>query len=56
MLGVHCVAHQTNLVVQTLSKLLLVSKIEIMLQSIYTYYYLSPKRHLDRCKLGKFLE
>jgi hypothetical protein len=40
MLGVHCVEHQANLVVQTLSKLPLVSKIEVMLQSIYTYCFL----------------
>ncbi len=56
MLKVHCVAHQTNLVVQKLLKLLLVFKIEAMLQSIYTYYFLSPKKYLNRCKLGKFLE
>jgi hypothetical protein len=45
-----------NLAVQTLSKLFLVLKIETMLQSIYTYYCLFPKQHLDRCKLGEFLE
>jgi hypothetical protein len=31
MLGVHCVAHLTNQIVQTLSKLPLVFKIETML-------------------------
>ncbi len=56
MLGVHCVAHRTNLVIQTLSKLPLVSKIETMLQSIYTYYFLSLKRHLDIYKFGEKLE
>jgi hypothetical protein len=56
MVGVHCVAHQTNITIQTLSKLPLVSKIEAMLQSIYTYYSLSFKQHLDRCKLEEFLE
>jgi hypothetical protein len=25
-----------------------------MLQSIYTYYFLSSKWHLDKCKLGDF--
>jgi hypothetical protein len=56
MLRVHCVAHWTNLVIQTLSKLPLVAKIETMLQSIYTYYSLFFKWHLDKCKLGDFLE
>ncbi len=32
------------------------SKIETMLQSIYTYYSLSSKWHLDRCKLEEILE
>jgi predicted glycosyltransferase involved in capsule biosynthesis len=27
-----------------------------MLQSIYTYYFLSLKRHLNRSKIGEFLE
>jgi len=36
MLGVHCVAHQTNLTIQTLSKLPLMFKIEAMLQSTTT--------------------
>jgi hypothetical protein len=35
MLRVYCVAHQTNLIVHTFSKLLLVSKIEALLQSMY---------------------
>jgi hypothetical protein len=56
MLRVHCVAHWTNLVVQTLSKLILVAKIEIMLQSTYTYYSFSLNWYLDKCKLGDFLE
>jgi sulfur relay (sulfurtransferase) DsrF/TusC family protein len=56
MLGVHRVAHWTNLAIQTLSKLPLMFKIEAMLQSIYTYYSLSPKQHLDRCKLANYLE
>jgi hypothetical protein len=35
---VHCVAHWTNLVVPSLSKLLFVSKIEVLLQFVYTFY------------------
>jgi len=38
MLWVHYVAHQTNLVVQTLSKLPLISKIEVLLKFMYNYY------------------
>jgi hypothetical protein len=56
MVEVPCAAHQTNLTIQTLSKLPLVSKIEAMLQSIYTYYFLSSQQHLNRCKLEIFLE
>jgi hypothetical protein len=36
---VHCVAHQTNLTIQTFSKLPLMSKIEVNLQSMYNYLY-----------------
>jgi hypothetical protein len=35
MLRVYCVAHRTNLIVHTFSKLLLVSKIEALLQFMY---------------------
>jgi len=44
--GVHCMAHHTNLVVQALSSLSLVSKIE----------RLDPKRHLETSKLVESLE
>jgi hypothetical protein len=43
MLKVHCVAHWTNIVIQMLSKLPLVSKIKILLQFVYNYYYMLPK-------------
>ncbi len=40
MFKVHCVAHQTDLTIQTFSKLPLMSKIEVMLQSMYNYLYI----------------
>jgi hypothetical protein len=54
--GVHYMAHRTNLVVQSLNKLSLVSKIKFMLTSIYNYFVHSLKRHLDANKLVNFLE
>jgi hypothetical protein len=45
MLWVHYVAHQTNLVIQTLSKLPLISKIEVLLKVMYNYYY-TPLKHV----------
>jgi hypothetical protein len=55
MLGVHCFAHKTNLVVQMFSKLLLMSKIEALLQYVYNYYCTSLKSVLDICKLAKVI-
>jgi hypothetical protein len=42
MLWVHYVAHQTNLVIQTLSRLPLIFKIEALLKSMYNYYCTPP--------------
>jgi len=46
-------AHQTTLVIQTLSNLPLVSHIENLLQCLYGYFNHSPKRHF---KFTKFVE
>ncbi len=54
--GVHCMAHCTNLVVQTLNALSLVSKIESLLVFMYNYFVHRPKRHLETTKLVEFLE
>jgi hypothetical protein len=56
MNDVHCMFHHTNLVVQSLYMLNLVSKIESILASIYNYFDHSPKRHFEANKLVKFLE
>jgi hypothetical protein len=49
--GMHCMA-LTNLVVQTLSDLILVSKIESLLASMYNYFVHSLKHHLEITKLA----
>ncbi len=53
---IHCAAHQTNLVVQSLSSMLMVSKLENLLQSLYGYFSSSPKHHLEFTKLVKIVE
>jgi hypothetical protein len=51
MMGQHYMAHRTNLVVQALSNLLMVVKLEKLLQSLYSYFSSSPKQHLEFTKL-----
>jgi len=46
-IGVHCMAHCTNLVIQTSWKLLLVVWIESLLQYLYIYFAHFPKKHLE---------
>jgi hypothetical protein len=52
----HYMAHKCNLVTQTLSKLPLVIKIEMLLQSMYVYLTHSPKRHMEFTKFIEILE
>jgi len=54
--GMHCMAHWSNLVVQTLSNLPLVFCIENLLQYLYGYFNHSPKRHMEFTKLAKIME
>jgi hypothetical protein len=56
MTGQNYMAHRTNLVVQTLSDLLLVVKLEELLQSLYSYFTSSPKQHLEFIKLLEIVE
>jgi hypothetical protein len=42
--GVQCMAHWTNLAIQTLSNLPSVSSIEILIQCLYGYFNHSPKK------------
>jgi hypothetical protein len=44
LMGVHNMAHCTNLAVKPLSNLPMVQKIEKLLQSLYSYFHASPKR------------
>jgi hypothetical protein len=54
-IGVHCMAHHTNLAVQTLLGLLLVIQLENMLQTLHSYFAHSPKRHLEFTKLVELM-
>jgi hypothetical protein len=49
-------AHRTNLVVQTLSSLLLVIYLEHLLQTLHNYFAHSLKTHLEFTKLVEMLE
>ncbi len=44
-IGVHCVAHHTNLAMQCLIDLTLIAKIEGFVLNVYGYFNHSPKRH-----------
>jgi len=48
-------AHNINLVVQTLSGLFLVVWIESLMQCLYSYFTQSPKRHLGFIKIEEFM-
>jgi hypothetical protein len=56
MIGVHCMCHRTNLVVHTLSKMDIVGKIEDVLQSLYSYFFHSPKKSQESVKLVDIME
>jgi hypothetical protein len=53
---VHCMAHKTNLVVEPLSNLPVVSKIESLCKNIHNYFSHLPKRHLEFTKLAEIVE
>jgi len=55
-MGVHCVAHHTNLVVQSLQDLTLIVKIKSFMFNIYGYFNHSPKRHMKFQRLIQTLE
>jgi hypothetical protein len=55
-MGVHCMVHRTNLMVQTLSHLQMGNKIEGLLQTLYNYFSKSLKRNLEYTKLTKLME
>jgi hypothetical protein len=49
-------AHQTNLVIQVLSNLPIVAKLENLLQSMYSYFSNSFKCHLEFTKFAEIME
>jgi hypothetical protein len=49
-------AHRTNLVVETLSGLHVVSRIKAMLASLYSYFAHSPKQHLEFVNLAEVMQ
>jgi hypothetical protein len=55
-LRVHCMAHHTNLVVQTLSEFPLVISLKNILQTLHFYFAPSIKRHLEFIKLAKLVQ
>jgi hypothetical protein len=46
-MGVHCVAHYTNLVVKFLEDLTFIAKIEGFMLNMYDYFNHSPTRHVQ---------
>jgi hypothetical protein len=56
LLGVHCMTHYSNLAVEPLSNLPVVSKLESLCQSLYTYFCTSSKKHLEYHKLADIVE
>jgi hypothetical protein len=55
-MGMHYMAHRTNLMVQILSHLQMGNKIEGLFQTLYNYFFESLKRHLEFTKPTKLLE
>jgi hypothetical protein len=56
MQGIRCMAHRTNLVMQTLFKLNIVFNLENLFQTLYPYFSESTKRHLELKKLVEIME
>jgi hypothetical protein len=55
-MGIDDMVHRTNLAVKPLSNLPMVQKIEKLLQSLYSYFYASPKRCNEYQKLAEIVE
>ena len=56
MQAMHCVAHRSNIVVQCLSDLEIVARIETLLVVLHKYFSKSLKRHLELQKLAELLK
>jgi hypothetical protein len=56
MMGQHCMAHKMNFIIQVLSNVPMVAKLENLLQSLYFYYSSSTMQNLELTKLAEILE
>jgi hypothetical protein len=54
--GMHCMSYRTNLVVQTLSQVSLVTRIEELLQGLYSFFSHSLKRNQEFADLANIVE
>jgi hypothetical protein len=52
----HGIAHQTNLAIEVLLELSMVSAIEKLLKKLHSYFSKSPKYHLKLEKLAELLQ
>jgi hypothetical protein len=55
-IGVHCMAHRSNLAFKALSTLGIVSSMKDLLQSCHAYFVHSPKKHFEFIKLINMME
>jgi hypothetical protein len=55
-MGVHCVVHRINLLVQYSSNLIFIAHIEAFMVNLYDYFNHSPKQHLEFQKLVTIME
>ena len=54
--SVHCISNHTNLVVKGMSHLLVRTRIESLLHTIYSYFACNPERHLEFAKFVEIME
>jgi hypothetical protein len=54
--SMHCVAHRTDLAVEVLLELSMISAIKKLLRKLHSYFSKSPKRHLELEKLSELLQ
>jgi len=55
-IGVHYIAHKTNLAIQILLHLQMIIRLEGLIYTLYNYFSNSLKRHLEFTKLVKLME
>jgi hypothetical protein len=55
-MGMHCMAHKTNLTIQILFHFPMVNIIKGLLSTLYNYFYKNFKRHLEFTKLVEVME